>query len=107
MKKNNENAATTARVSRASTGATQVRKAPNGEFVFVVIGREYTAARGRWNRGRGAASLGFSQAPVLGYAHGASREGSFNASNRSDAHCAGVDRRRLRRLRGAHGRGKA
>jgi len=65
MKKNNEKAATTARVSRGSMGASRVSKAPSGEFVVVVIGREYTGLYA-WNRAKSGASLGFSQARVLG-----------------------------------------
>jgi hypothetical protein len=41
MKKNNEKAATTARISRGSMGASRVNTEPRAEFVVLVIGREY------------------------------------------------------------------
>src|SRR5919108_2049571 len=65
MKKNRENAATTARISRCSIGATLVSNLASGELVVVVMGREYTALRGPWNARRmpfSASCLGFSKA---------------------------------------------
>src|SRR5262245_19870437 len=50
MKKNRKNAATTALISRASTGASQVTNRRGSErFVVVVIARGYTGLSDGWN----------------------------------------------------------